>query len=44
MPAWGQRYQERAQGDMDFGPGAVEQYPKLRILALIEYLSQIQAE
>ena len=42
MPTWGQRYRERAAGDFDFAPGAASDYPKMRILALIEYLSQVQ--
>lgn len=42
MPVWGQRYRERADEDPDFAPADVAQYSKMRILALIEYLSQIQ--
>lgn len=42
MPAWGQRYRERARGDFDFGPTEAARYPRTRILALIEYLSEIQ--
>lgn len=44
MPAWGLRYKERAAGDEDFSPLDEKQYPKMRILALIEYLSQIQEQ
>ena len=40
MPAWGQRYVTRAEGDMDFIDNS-ESYAKFRILALIEYLSKI---
>jgi len=42
MPAWGRRYQERAAEDQDFSPLEKENYPTIRILALIEYLSNIQ--
>lgn len=44
MPAWGQRYTMRAADDPNFAAGDVEAYANLRILALIEYLSQIQEE
>lgn len=42
MPAWGMRYSERAESGPDFSPGEVTNYPRARILALIEYLSRIQ--
>jgi mono/diheme cytochrome c family protein len=42
MPAWGMRYMERAGESADMAPGAVDEYPRMRILALIEYLSTIQ--
>ena len=41
MPAWGQRYFERAATDPYFMTNAAD-FPKLRILALIEYLTTIQ--
>jgi len=41
MPAWGLRYRMRAEGDPDFMTGS-EEYARLRILALIEYLSTLQ--
>lgn len=40
MPAWGQRLTVRAEGDPDFVEAP--EYVRLRILALIEYLSTIQ--
>ena len=43
MPAWGSRYQIRAGNDPDPAFDRSE-YPRLRILALIEYLSTIQTE
>ena len=42
MPAWGLRYQDRAKSDDDFSPLDRDQYPTMRILALIEYLAKIQ--
>ena len=42
MPAWGARYRERVANDPEMGLIAAEQYPRMRILALIEYISQIQ--
>lgn len=47
MPVWGQRYRARvneSDEDYDFGPEETEAYVRTRILALIEYLSTIQAE
>ncbi|WP_212524811.1 c-type cytochrome [Actibacterium sp. MT2.3-13A] len=46
MPVWGDRYRARADPslDPDFGPADVESYVTFRILALIEYLSTLQAE
>ena len=40
MPAWGQRLKMRAEADPDFVKA--QEYTRLRILALIEYLSTIQ--
>ena len=40
MPAWGQRFRVRAASDPDFVQAP--EYVRLRILALIEYLSTIQ--
>jgi len=42
MPAWGMRYRERVANEPEMGPVGVEEYPTMRILALIEYLSQLQ--
>ena len=42
MPAWGQRYTERVMEDADFAQPDAERYPTARILALIEYLANIQ--
>jgi mono/diheme cytochrome c family protein len=46
MPVWGQRYRARVDPslDPDFGPQDPAAYVTYRILALIEYLSTIQAE
>jgi mono/diheme cytochrome c family protein len=43
MPAWGLRYRQRAERDPDFIEDSAA-YSKLRVLALIEYLSTIQEE
>jgi cytochrome c1 len=46
MPVWGQRYRARIdpETDFEFGPEETEAYVRTRILALIEYLSTIQAK
>ena len=46
MPVWGERYRARIDPslDPDFGPQDADAYVTYRILALIEYLSTIQAE
>ena len=42
MPAWGQRFSHRVQGDQEFVGMAQEAYVRTRILALIEYISTLQ--
>ncbi len=44
MPVWGVRYMQRSKESADLLPSEAEQYPRMRILALIEYLSTIQEE
>lgn len=46
MPVWGDRYRARADPsiDPDFGPQDPDVYTTYRILALIEYISTLQAE
>ncbi|SNS55526.1 c-type cytochrome [Tropicimonas sediminicola] len=46
MPIWGNRYrvQGEAAGNPDFSLSEAETYARFRILALVEYLSTIQAE
>ena len=43
MPAWGKRYVTRAEADPEFIEDPAE-YSRLRVLALVEYLSTLQAE
>jgi mono/diheme cytochrome c family protein len=46
MPAWGQRYRVRAPDQLgwDYSPEDREQFVRGRILALIEYISTLQAK
>jgi mono/diheme cytochrome c family protein len=47
MPVWGDRFRARTQNDEEAGFATdkdVRQYARTRILALIEYLSTIQAK
>lgn len=46
MPVWGNSYRARIDParDEDFGPAETDAYVRTRILALIEYLSTLQAE
>ena len=44
MPFWGMRFKERVANDAEMGPIAAEEYPRMRILALIEYISTLQAK
>lgn len=46
MPVWGERYRARIDesDNPDFSPKDIDDYATTRILALIEYLSTLQAE
>jgi hypothetical protein len=46
MPIWGNRFRQRTEDtvDMPFPQSDAEVYVGTRILALIEYLSSLQAE
>ncbi len=42
MPAWGQRFGSRVEGEPGFVGDAQDAYVRTRILALIEYISTLQ--
>ena len=44
MPIWGNRFRDRTDDDPDFPIAEQEDYVRIRILALIEYLAGIQVQ